>query len=523
MLLELHISNFAIIEDCHLSFRDGLVALTGETGAGKSIIVDALSAVLGSRTGADSVRSGSERAEVEAVFDAGTITDTVESILERQGIEGDGDILVLRREIHAGGRRHRADQRPDAAYIGAIRNRSTAHRHARPEQHLSLLLRVRQLDMLDHFGQLDNMRDAFAAKAADVTRLRQLLEELRAGQRGEQQRLDLLRFQIQEIDQAELQLGEEEALGLERSRLANAEKLAGLSESVFARLEGSEDQPGAAPQLTDVARILAELANIDNELRPTEQLATDLQFQVQDLASSVRQYRNAIEFDPVRLDDIESRMSEIARLKRKYGDAIDGVLAFGLQAQTDLASIEHYDLRVLELEVEVREAEASAGAAAGALSGARRLAAGEFTQAVLKRLDQLGLAGSRFEIALDHTASDRGLPVETEHDVNLYSFSLTGIDQVAFRVSFNAGEELKPIERVASGERRLDSCLASRLCWRQTTTSPRSYSTRSTRVWAGAAVKSSARCCASWVRATRSSPLRTFRKSPHRRSNISKC
>ncbi len=450
MLLELHISNFAIIEECHLAFHDGLVALTGETGAGKSIIVDALSAVLGSRTGSDAVRTGSDKAVIEAVFDGKNLTPAAHDVLREQGIEDD-EVLILRREIHAAGRSigRVNGQTVPMSLLGEVGAR-VVDMHGQSE-HLSLLRRDRQLDMLDHFGNLDQQRDAFSAEAREVTTSRERLEELRLGQRGAAQRIDLLRFQIEEIEQAALQDGEDEQLTAERSRLANAEKLAALTGAAIAGLEGSDDQPGASEQLAEISRNLSELARIDGSLEASEQTANDLRFVLEDLVRSVRQYRDEIEFDPVRLDDVESRLTEIGRLKRKYGDTIEDVLAFASKAREDLDSIENYDLRVSELEADLKLSEEKAGRAAGELTARREQAAGMFAEEVLRRLERLGLAGSRFEVGLRHSVTEDGIPAEVDGEVKRFAFSSSGVDQVEFRVSFNPGEELRSIERVASG------------------------------------------------------------------------
>jgi DNA repair protein RecN (Recombination protein N) len=450
MLLELQISNFAIIEECHVAFHDGLVALTGETGAGKSIIVDALSAVLGSRTGSDAVRTGCDKAVIEAVFDGKNLTSAARDALREHGIEDD-DVLILRREIHAAGRSlgRVNGQTVPMSLLGEVGAR-VVDMHGQSE-HLSLLRRDRQLDMLDHFGNLDQQREAFSAQAREVTTSRERLEELRLGQRGAAQRIDLLRFQIEEIDQAVLQDGEDEQLTAERSRLANAEKLAALTEAAIAGLEGSDDQPGASEQLAEISRNLSEMARIDGSLEASEQTANDLRFQLEDLVRSVRQYRDKIEFDPVRLDDVESRLTEIGRLKRKYGDTIEDVLAFASKAREDLDSIENYDLRVSDLEADLKLSEEKAGRAAGELTAKRKQATGMFAGEVLRRLERLGLAGSRFEVGLRHSVTEDGIPADVDGEVQRLAFSSSGVDQVEFRVSFNAGEELRPIERVASG------------------------------------------------------------------------
>ncbi len=449
MLLELRIEDFAIVEHCVLGFDAPFTVLTGETGAGKSILVDALSATLGSRVGPDAVRHGAPMARCEAVF-ATPSGDEAVRLLEEHGVEPD-EMLVLTREISAAGRgMARVNGRPVPVGLLGRLAALLVDIHGQSE-HLSILKPSRQLDMLDDFAGLRPLRDRFAGLARSYVEARSALEELRAGQRSAEQKLDLLRFQVEEISGAGLELGELERLQADRSRLANAEKLAQLSSQALAALQGDGVVEGAVDRLGELSRCLSRLAEVDPTVATTVEGADELRFAAEDLAVAVRAYRDAVEFDPPRLELTESRLHEIARLQRKYGESIEEILEFRDQAAAELEGVERYEERLQAAGERLRDAERQVATVALELTAQRADAADRFSSAVHERLAQLGLGPARFEIRLQHVEDAGGLPLEDDDRGRPAAFTASGIDQIQYLVSFNAGEPVRPIERIASG------------------------------------------------------------------------
>jgi DNA repair protein RecN (Recombination protein N) len=448
MLTQLAIENFAIIDRLLVRFDAGFTVITGETGAGKSIIIDALQAALGARVPADTVRSGAKFASVEAIFDvAGTpIYPTLEQICSELGIDlADG--LMVRREINAGGRSSarlngRAVPIGTVAAIGEL----LVDIHGQSD-HLSVLRRDRQLDVLDRFGELLPLRREVADAVRRLTALRSSLDALQSGQRESAQRVDLLRFQVGEIEAAGLRPGEDADLDAQRAILGNAERLVTLSSDAHSSLTG--DTTGAIDALNVALHDVRELAAID---ATTAELLTRLDsvvIDVEDIAAELRRYSGRIEADPAELQSVEERLDLITRLKRKYGSTIEDVVAFGEQARHDLEDIENFDERVEMLQREMVAAEGSAGDAAGRLSRARCGAARTLAAQMRDALQGLGLKGTGFDVRIDWSDSSTGIPVPGTGRRLAYTSS--GVDLASFLVSFNPGEELKALERVASG------------------------------------------------------------------------
>lgn len=450
MLLQLRIKNFAIIDECLIRFDSGLIALTGETGAGKSIVIDALGACLGSRVSIDSVRTDAERAEVEAIF---SIDGARQKLAEKTGdhLSPDDDTLILAREI---GRNGRSIGRINGRAVPVSMLASVAEilvdLHGQSDQ-LSLLKPSRQLEMLDHFAGLDPLRLKFSESARELISARKRLGDFQSGARTAAQRADLLRFQLDEIDGAALRVGEQEELMTERSRLVNGAKLAELASSALEALQGDDRQAGAVAALGACDRLLAHIAQIDLPVGTIQQVAEGLTYQLQDLAASVREYRDGIELDTVRLDDVQSRLEDILRLERKYGESISEVLAFAESARCGLQDVEDYDQRLIDLESEALSRERALAKLAVELSRQRSSASEQFVNEVCGRLQRLGLGPARFEVSLQPVPSEAGIRLDENPHRTSVAFSSTGIDRIQFLVSFNAGESLKPIEKVASG------------------------------------------------------------------------
>ena len=450
MLTELTITNFAIIEQLRLRFAPGFNVLTGETGAGKSIIIDAVGLLLGGRADTTFIRTGADRAQVEGIFHLDErLQAQINPILEREGLEGDApDTLILGREIRATGRSYcRVNGRTTSLSLLEEIARPLVDIHGQSE-HLSLLRVRAHQRFLDRFGGLDEQREALAQ---EVRRLQTVRKELANLLRDEQElarRVDQLTYQIQEIAAARLRPGEEEELTAERTRLANAEQLSQLAGEVYTALyEGSEEQWSASDLLGQAARALTQLARIDPSMKEAQQLAESLTIQVDELARTLHDYQESIEFSPARLAQVEERLSLIYNLKRKYGHTIEEVLAFGQRAQAELENITHSEERIEALRQEEERLRHTIGQMAAELSQARREASQRLAAEVEAQLADLNMEGARFAVDLTWTDDPNGVYVGER----TLACDERGIDRVEFLIAPNIGEGLKPLVKVASG------------------------------------------------------------------------
>jgi DNA repair protein RecN (Recombination protein N) len=448
MLTELSIENFAIIDSLRVHFESGLTVMTGETGAGKSILIDALQVAMGARAGAEVVRDGAPGGAVEAVFELpeSERQEALDALLDEYGLDA-AECLILRREVNAGGRSSgRVNGRAVPMSVLSVFGSLLVDIHGQSD-HLSILRRDRQLDVLDRYGGLASLRSRVANALDEYDRVRSQLQELTEGQREARQRLDLLRFQVQEIEGTQLQVGEEEDLEAERNRLVNAERLTQLSAAAFEALHG--EAGGGLEVIQASAASAQELAAIDPGVAELAQRLQAVQYEVEDVAQELRRYRDGVEYDPHRLDAIEERIDSLSRLKRKYGATVPEVISFGERARAEMENVENLDERIAALERQVGEAERRAGELAGELTVARRKTAKTLGEAIHEALQGLGLKGSQFEIELVQTPSPQGLALP--HDGARYTFTRSGVDNVAFLVSFNPGESVRSIDKVASG------------------------------------------------------------------------
>jgi len=449
LLLEITIRNLAIIEMLHIEFSRGLNVLSGETGTGKSIIIDAMSLMLGSRASSDLVRSGCEKAEIEGVFLlSDEVAGALEGLLRENGLWEDSDTLILRREVSAEGRSvARVNGRAVSLSVLNAIGRHLVDIHGQGD-HLSLMQVRRHIDMLDRYGELQAQRRAFAELAGRLNEVRRELRALMDDARDRARREDLLTFQIQEICGARLQRGEDERLERERHLLANAERRAEEINEAYALLsEGERGQRSALDLLGMVVEGLASLAAMDEILAPQSEMAENAYYQLEEVARALRRYRDEIEFDPQRLVEVEERLELIHRLKRKYGDTIDDVLAFGERAEAELQAVAHSDERARELREEEASLLAAMGVAAKELSSARRDAAQRLCARMEEELDSLSMGHARFYVDIRWTEAEGGVPVEGK----TYAFDLTGLDRVEFVIAPNPGEEPHPLAKIASG------------------------------------------------------------------------
>ncbi len=431
MLRELRIRNFAVVENVSVPFGPGFNVLTGETGTGKSILVDAILLVRGARAQTDVIRADADTATVEALF---TLSAGAAGVLDEAGIATDDD-LVIRRELSRAGR-HRAFVNDTAVTVGLLERLGDAlvQVHGQHE-HQRLLDPLRQLDLLDRFGDAEPLRERFAGLFAKHQEARDDLERRRGAGRDRAQREDLLRFQVAELDAARLRPGEEEELRTERRRLSNAERLAAGLQEVGALLH--DDAAAASPRLARAARVLSELGRVDPAFgAPVEMLDAAL-VHVDEALAAVRALREAIVFEPGRLEAIDDRLDVLKRLARKYGDAEAAMLRFRDEAAAELERLERHEELLSEDERRLSELQAEMMAGARALSRVRREAAATLGPAVQRELRQLGMDRAEFEVAVSELPPTDWGP--------------RGGERVEFRFTANPGEPARSLARIASG------------------------------------------------------------------------
>ena len=453
MLQELHIRNFAIIDDLQLLFGPGLNILTGETGAGKSIIIDAIGLLLGNRAAAESVRAGTDRAEIEATFalPASEEHADLHVLLEEQGLDDpeSPQWLVLSREVRTSGRNVcRVNGRAVSLQILSDITARLVDLHGQGE-HLSLLRPRTHIRLLDRYAGLLPQRQKLVAKVSELRGVRNELRQLRADARSIAQRVDLLRFQADEINDAGLEVGEEGDLDSERRRLSNAEALLKLAHSAQAIVsEGDGETPCAIDLVGEAAGRVDKIAGIDPDMEPVAVELQGLAEQLSDVGRTLQDYAEQLEFNPQRLAEVEIRLEMISNLKRKYGDDIEQILAFGARAEQELEELDNSEARSAALEATEAALLREIGGLAEKLSAARRKAGAKMAAAVETELAALRMDRARFAVRIEQSPSEEGVILK---DGSRVSFDATGIDQVEFLISANPGEPLKPMARVASG------------------------------------------------------------------------
>ncbi|MDX1614403.1 MAG: DNA repair protein RecN [Candidatus Promineifilaceae bacterium] len=450
MLSELFIRNFAIIDELRLQFNPGFNALTGETGAGKSIILDAMALVLGDRADTTMVRSGAEEAHVEAAFRLPeSYQKALQPLLEGEGLDDEqADILLLARELRLNGRNIcRVNGR--AVNLGLLREigRTLVDIHGQGE-HLSLLRPQAHLPLLDAYAGLQAERRAVAERVGRLQELRRELSELRRGERTLAQRQDMLSFQIEEIEAARLEPGEEEELRAERQRLANVEQLLEDAAVALKALSGVGDERQTAVDLVGLAeKSVGRMVRSDRSLEGLLERLQGLSFELSELVADLLSYQEELEYDPKRLAFVEERLELIAALKRKYGDDIEAVLAFQAAAQAELETMNQSEARVEELLHGEGELLRVIGDMAQSLSARRQAAAEQLERDVETELAELRMEQATFRVQFGREDDHQGAPVGESR----LAFDEKGIDQVEFLMTANPGEGLKPLAKVASG------------------------------------------------------------------------
>ncbi len=449
MLTELHIRDFAIIDELALHFDAGFVVLTGETGAGKSIIIDAVEMLLGGRADTTLVRAGADIAHVEGTFLlAPSVEAQVLAILEREDLSEEPRTVHLSREIRREGRNIcRVNGRVVTLSILSEIGEWLIDVHGQSE-HLSLL-RVREhLTLLDRYADVEHQKNTFQDFYTRLTMVRKELAKLREKEASAARQTEFLTYQINEIEAAALQPGEEPELIEERTRLANAERLAQLSEQALSFLENDIDTQASAIDLIGRSfGLLEQLKAIDESLQTVVERSQIVQDTLVDLLRELRDYRDKIEFNPQRLDIVEERLSLIHDLKRKYGDSIEAILASAQAAQVELDQISHAEERIASLSQTETELLSQIGQTGALLSKVRRQAALQLGEAIEQELTDLKMAGAQFGFNLSWRDAPDGAPV----DERRLAFTERGFDQLEFLVAPNPGEGLKPLAKIASG------------------------------------------------------------------------
>ena len=429
MLEVLHIENIAIIEEADIRFEPGFNALTGETGAGKSIVIDALSAVLGQRTSRELIRTGADKAFVSAVFSG------IDAAAEQLGIapEEDGSLL-LQREIGSDGKSTcRVNGRP--VTVGQLKALGSRLLNIHGQHDGQQLLDEEQhLVFLDSFGNLETLISAYTEKYNTFTDIQRKIQSLEMDESEKARRVDTLTYQINELERAKLRPGEEEELSARRNLLRNAEKFISAVSEADDALNGDDSGDGALGLLRRAQDAVGAVRHLDDDYARLYERMEALYSEAYDVAATIEDKREGFDFSPNELDDVESRMDQLYRLKKKYGPSVEDMLAYLERCRAELEQIEYAGDTLARLEQARTKAEKAAMTAARALSDGRRQAAERLSTQILEELRQLDMGKIRFAV-----------------DITEKPLGADGIDQVRFLMSANVGEELRPIHKIASG------------------------------------------------------------------------
>ncbi|OLB37475.1 MAG: DNA repair protein RecN [Ktedonobacter sp. 13_2_20CM_2_54_8] len=509
MLLELTIKDFAIIDSLHLRLHRLFNVFTGETGAGKSIIIDAVNTLLGGKIGAEYVRAGCERATVEGVFSidalpaisdewtpveddegaayggstngASTVYEAFDqaeashlqrlqvdaasadarialaALLREYDITPEDGQLILSRDIF------RSSGRTVARINGRALSQQVLQQVASwlvdihgQSEHMSLLRPDQHVNFLDRYAELLPLRAELGTKVTEWRNARKTLQSLQQTERDQSRRAEFLRFEIDEIERAELRPGEIEELEEERKVLSNAEHLREHCELVYGAIKGADvggdDYKPAMDQLRIAQRSLGELARLDKSLQEYADNLAEAIYQLEDVAASISSYESDIEDDPRRLSEIEERLDQIARLKRKYGATIEEILERAAEDQAELDTITNRDEIIAKLQGQDSEYRREIGQIAQELSARRQEAAQRLSVAMEEQLNDLNMRRARFSVEIEQVPDEQGIPASVKGQLEqYYACDLTGIDRVQFLIAPNPGEPFKPLTKIASG------------------------------------------------------------------------
>ncbi|MGM0471978.1 MAG: DNA repair protein RecN [Bacillota bacterium] len=457
MLLGLTIYNFALIKKLQLDLSSGLNIITGETGAGKSIIIKALEMLSGGRASTDYIRSGESKAIIEANYsikDKQKVQDKLESLgIDYQIAEG----IILTREItHNGNNCSRINGRIVPLKDTRAICQDLIEIHSQHE-HQSLFQSRKQLALLDEFGgsKLNKVLEQVESSYQQLAAKKEKMAQLSQDEKEQARRIDLLKFQLEEIDEAQLSPGEDKELLAAKKRLGNMEEITQTVGRIYSQLyESSFESEAVVDQLQQFGKELAGISDFDDELEAINDQLQEATYQLQEVAYQLEDYQHSLEFSPQRLNEIEKRLQLINQLKRKYGDNVAEILDYRAQIQSELEDLESRDKQLEELAVEIKQLEEDYLTAADELSRLRQEAAAEFEVKILAELEDLSMEQSKFKIELTPRID------KSDDHLELADLTSYGIDQIEFLIAPNPGEELKPLAKIASGGELSRSMLA---------------------------------------------------------------
>ena len=445
MLANLRVKNYALLDEVNIEFTPGLNVLTGETGSGKSILIGALGLILGGRSTSDAIRTGEQTATIEGLFEWER-DEAVQSLLAEIGADGDDGTLIIRREVNRDGR-SRCTINGSLVTVSVLKKLGDllVDLHGQHD-HQSLLNPRTHREFLDGFEDIEKPRSRVAEAYRLFVGRSEALEKLDGELAATREREDLYRFQLEELDQADLSTGEDEELERERAVLEHAEQLIRVASDAFEAL--SERDDAIVDGLVRVLRTLEDLERIDPSLGEVLEGMRSARYQLDDCAAFLQRYRDRVEYDQERLEEVLDRLDLIGRLKRKYGDTLEEVAAYRDRIAEELGRMDTVDERRDRIGGEVESARRELTERATALSKRRGEVARRLEERVVEELAELGMAKTGFKVDLAWQESDDG-PLRI--DGRTYRVDAHGLDRIEFRISPNAGEALKPLVNIASG------------------------------------------------------------------------
>jgi len=446
MLLALHVKDFAIIDEITLDFHEGFNVITGETGAGKSLIIDALSFLLGEKASTDIIRTGSNKALVEALFSTNKI---IEAILDEWGIQKEEDNTILvSRELNKTGR-SKCRINGELVTVGMLERllSNIMEIHGQYE-HQKILHKDTQLELFDSFGGDECIQQKRLVKEIfeNLKRLYSEKENIYEKEKERQQRIDLLKFQIDEIDRAKLMKGEEENLLEERKLLQNLEKIKGSLEETYSLLyESIEPKMSAIDQISESLDLLKQISYLDKNIENICELLTNSKIYLEEAVDALIKFKNSLDLDSSRLEEVEERLYKISQLKRKYGRTIEDILEYRLKIDEELRSLLSSEERLEEIEKEIQVLEERLILEGEKLSEMRRKVAKILKESIERELSDLGMEKAKFDIYFMEPTGSGTIMVKDK------KVSSKGMEEIEFLLSTNPGEDLKPLKNIASG------------------------------------------------------------------------
>jgi DNA repair protein RecN (Recombination protein N) len=433
MLRYITVNSFALIDHLEVEFQDGLNLITGETGSGKSILVDAVALLTGARASQESIRQGKSAARVEGLFEVPE-GHPVKALLSENGLSSDEPELVIRRELTRSGS-NRVLINGNLTTLGVLSQIGllVANIHGQNSHH-QLLQSTRHLDYIDNYGDRSGLLGSVARLFRELEKWQSELAQIQRFERDQLQRQDLLRYQVSEIEGLSLRLGLDRELDEEAALLSTAERRLQAAQEAHQLLY---EQDGSALALLDQAvRRLEELSSIDAALEDSAKQLTEIRYSTEDIAYGIRSYADAVQFDPARLEQVQEQLAELERVKRKYGPSLQDVLEYFKEAQAELERFENRDAEVERLTKQIAETSREYGEAAAQLSSERKEKSQELCQSVIQELSELAMQNTTFDVRIETHPEER---------------SEKGIDTAEFLISPNLGEDPKPLVKIASG------------------------------------------------------------------------